>query len=62
MAYGVEQRHHATVGEALIQTPSLVFGERFTPELRGAWLTAYGAISGVMIAAGRPPVAGVAAA
>jgi hemoglobin-like flavoprotein len=51
VAYGVEERHYATVGEALIQTLSLAFGERFTPELRNAWLTAYGAISGVMIAA-----------
>ena len=53
VAYGVEEHHYATVGEALIQTLSLAFGERFTPELRNAWLTAYGAISGVMIAAAR---------
>ena len=60
--YGVEERHYATVGEALIQTLSLAFGERFTPELRGAWLTAYGAISGLMIAAaGRAQVSGIAA-
>jgi len=51
VAYGVEERHYATVGEALVQTLSLAFGARFTPELRTAWLTAYGAISGVMIAA-----------
>lgn len=51
VAYGVEEHHYATVGQALIQTLSLAFGERFTPELRNAWLTAYGAISGVMIAA-----------
>lgn len=51
VAYGVEERHYATVGEALIQTLSLAFAGRFTPELRNAWLTAYGAISGVMIAA-----------
>jgi hemoglobin-like flavoprotein len=53
IAYGVEEHHYATVGEALIQTLSLAFGERFTPELRTAWLFAYGAISGVMIAAVR---------
>jgi hemoglobin-like flavoprotein len=53
VAYGVEERHYATVGEALIQTLSLAFGDRFVPELRTAWLTAYGAISGVMIAAAR---------
>lgn len=53
VAYGVEERHYATVGQALIQTLSLAFGERFTPELRNAWLTAYGAISGVMITAAK---------
>jgi hemoglobin-like flavoprotein len=51
--YGVEERHYATVGQALIQTLSLAFAERFTPDLRNAWLTAYGTISGVMIAAAR---------
>ncbi|MCB1444663.1 MAG: hemin receptor [Rhizobiaceae bacterium] len=53
VAYGVEERHYATVGKALIQTLSLAFGPRFTPELRNAWLSAYGAISAVMIAAAR---------
>lgn len=53
VAYGVEEHHYATVGQALIQTLSLAFGERFTPELRNAWLGAYGAISGVMIEAAR---------
>ena len=62
VAYGVEEHHYATVGQALIQTLSLAFGDRFTSELRNAWLTAYGAISGVMIAAaGRSQVPGVAA-
>lgn len=53
VAYGVEERHYETVGSALIQTLSLAFGPRFTPELRNAWIAAYGAISGVMIAAAR---------
>lgn len=53
VAYGVEDHHYGTVGQALIQTLSLAFGDRFTPELRTAWLAAYGAISGVMIAAAR---------
>ena len=62
VAYGVEDRHYAIVGEALIQTLSLAFAERFTPELRNAWLGAYGAISGVMIAAAhRSQVPGIAA-
>lgn len=53
VAYGVEEHHYATVGQALIQTLSLAFGDRFTPELRTAWLAAYAAISGVMIGAAR---------
>jgi hemoglobin-like flavoprotein len=62
VAYGVEESHYATVGQALIETLSLAFGERFTPELRNAWLTAYGAISGVMIAAAaKSQAAGIAA-
>ena len=62
VAYGVEEGHYATVGQALIQTLSLAFGERFTPDLRSAWLTAYSAISGAMIAAaGRAQVSGIAA-
>lgn len=51
VAYGVAERHYQTVGAALIQTLSLSFGNRFTPELREAWLRAYGIVSGVMIAA-----------
>jgi hemoglobin-like flavoprotein len=62
VVYGVEERHYATVGQALIQTLSLAFGARFTPELRNAWLTAYGAISGVMIAAANKAEAARAAA
>lgn len=53
VGYGVKESHYRTVGQALIQTLSLAFGERFTPELRAAWVAAYGAISGVMIAAAR---------
>jgi hemoglobin-like flavoprotein len=51
VGYGVEERHYETVGAALIQALSLSFGRRFTPELRQAWLGAYGLVSGVMIAA-----------
>lgn len=51
VAHGVEEHRYGTVGQALIQTLAQAFGERFTPELRTAWLSAYGAISGVMIAA-----------
>lgn len=51
VAYGAANRHYETVGTALIQTLSLTFGSGFTPELREAWIRAYGLVSGVMMAA-----------
>lgn len=51
VGYGVRDAHYATVGTALIETLSLYFGPRFTPELRAAWTGAYGAVAAVMIAA-----------
>ncbi len=53
VAYGVEDSQYETVGTALIQTLALSFGERFTPDIRAAWLGAYGVVSGVMIEAAR---------
>ncbi|AMJ61776.1 globin family protein [Bosea sp. PAMC 26642] len=47
--YGVRDEHYATVGTALIETLSLFFGERFTPELRRVWSEAYGIVSTIMI-------------
>lgn len=32
-AYGVRDEHHATVGKALIETLSLFFADRFTPDI-----------------------------
>lgn len=49
--YGVRDEHYGLVGTALLETLSLFFGERFTPELRSAWAGAYGVVSAVMIAA-----------
>lgn len=49
--YGVSRAHYAAVGTALIETLSLFFGARFTPELRTAWTHAYGVVSAVMIEA-----------
>ncbi|MFG1302541.1 globin family protein [Xanthobacter autotrophicus] len=51
--YGVRDGHYATVGAALIETLSLYFGRRFTAELRRAWVGAYEAVAGVMMAAAR---------
>lgn len=42
--------HYKPVGEALIWTLEKGLGGDFTPEVRSAWLSAYGALSGVMIA------------
>ncbi len=48
--YGVTAAHYKPVGEALIWTLEQGLGRDFTSEVRGAWLAAYGALSGVMIA------------
>ncbi|QRG09775.1 hemin receptor [Xanthobacter dioxanivorans] len=50
-AYGVRNTHYDTVGVALIETLSLYFGARFTPELRAAWTDAYGTVASVMTGA-----------
>lgn len=50
VAYGVKAAHYQPVGQALIWTLEKGLGDAFTPEVREAWLTAYGALSGVMIA------------
>lgn len=63
--YGVRDEHYAVVGKALIETLAQFFGDRFTADLRAAWLGAYAAVSGEMkAAAARAPVrpaSGVAA-
>lgn len=51
VGYGVQTRHYRTVGAALIGTLDEGLGEAFTPEVREAWLAAYGLLSGVMLAA-----------
>jgi hemoglobin-like flavoprotein len=56
--YGVEDRHYATVGEALIWTLEEGLGAAFTAEARAAWLAAYMLLAGVMQAgAARPDAA-----
>jgi hemoglobin-like flavoprotein len=60
--YGVEDQHYKTVGTALIQSMALFFGPRFDAATREAWVTAYGAVSQVMIdAVHRSKMAGQAA-
>jgi hemoglobin-like flavoprotein len=50
VGYGVVAAHYKPVGEALIWTLAKGLGEDFTPATKEAWLSAYGALSGVMIA------------
>lgn len=47
--YGVIDAHYPVVGETLIWTLEHNLGEAFTPQVKEAWLTAFAALSGVMI-------------
>lgn len=51
-SYGVAAAHYVPVGAALLWTLEQGLGEGFTPEVKDAWTTAYGTLSGAMIAAG----------
>jgi nitric oxide dioxygenase len=46
--YGVRNEHYTTVGEALIWTLEQGLGAAFTPEVRAAWVDAYGWLAFVM--------------
>lgn len=46
--YGVQPAHYATVGGALLKTLEQGLGPAFTPEVRAAWATVYGAMAGAM--------------
>jgi hemoglobin-like flavoprotein len=46
--YGVEERHFATVGAALIWTLERGLGAGFTSEMQEAWCAAYDVLAGVM--------------
>ncbi|HML10616.1 MAG TPA: globin family protein [Stellaceae bacterium] len=54
VGYGVRPEHYAPVGAALLWTLEQGLGSDFTPEVGAAWAEAYGALSGVMIAAAYP--------
>lgn len=51
--YGVEERHYASVGRALLETLHECFGSAFDGEMEAAWISAYDALSGAMIEATR---------
>lgn len=48
VGYGVQPRHYGTVGVALISTLEKGLGKDFTPDVRAAWIEAYGALSAIM--------------
>jgi len=47
--YGVKAEDYPKVGSALIRTLEKGLGNDFTPDVRAAWLSAYTALSEVMI-------------
>ena len=49
--YKVEPSHYETVGAALLGTLEAGLGDEFTSEVKEAWTTVYGTMSGVMIEA-----------
>ena len=49
VAYKVEPSHYDTVGTALLGTLETGLGDDFTPEVKEAWISVYGTMSGVMI-------------
>jgi hemoglobin-like flavoprotein len=55
VGYGVAPEHYAPVGAALLWTLEQGLGDGFTPAVKDAWTTAYGALSGAMIAAAEKP-------
>ena len=50
VAYGAKAAHYPVVGTALLWTLEKGLGEAWTPEVAAAWTTAYGTLSGYMIA------------
>lgn len=53
VGYGVKDSHYQTVGGALVKTLGQGLGEDFTPEVKAAWITTYGVMADVMIAASK---------
>jgi hemoglobin-like flavoprotein len=50
VGYGVTMEHYAIVGDALLWTLEKGLGEAFTPQVKEAWATVYGALVGVATA------------
>ncbi len=49
VAYGVKEEHYEAVGASLLRTLEQGLGQDFTPEVKAAWVDAYGTLSSVMI-------------
>jgi hemoglobin-like flavoprotein len=49
VGYGAKPEHYGAVGAALLDTFGLHLGEAWTPEVKEAWVEAYGAISSLML-------------
>lgn len=47
--YGVAEEHFPIVGQALIETLSTAMGEKFTDDIKAAWVEIYGIIQEQMI-------------
>jgi hemoglobin-like flavoprotein len=60
LSYGVEDHMYPWVGECLIATLGEIAGDAWTPEVRDAWVEAFGAISGLMLAGAQQERANVA--
>ncbi|HSN70111.1 MAG TPA: pentapeptide repeat-containing protein, partial [Steroidobacteraceae bacterium] len=52
--YGVQERHYAAVGDALLGMLAETLGREFTPEVANAWRRTYEMIASVMMDAARP--------
>ncbi|MEW5893097.1 MAG: globin family protein [Pseudomonadota bacterium] len=55
VAYGVRPEHYDTVGAALLWTLEQGLGSAFTPEVKAAWVTAYGTLASAMKEAAYAP-------
>ena len=47
--YGCEECHYDMVGGALLKTLGDALGEKWTPEVKTAWMTVYGVIMSTMV-------------
>ncbi|MBE9637483.1 globin domain-containing protein [Salipiger mangrovisoli] len=57
LGYGVKEADYDAVGGALIETMETHLRALFTAEVRAAWLAAYGAVAGAMMAGARAAAA-----